>query len=318
MIAAVTGAAGFIGRHLTAELLRRGWQVRVLLHRGDLATKAHKFRGSILQPETLPPFLQGAHVLFHLATALGNRVIGEEDFFRINRDGTSLLLECAVACGVPRVVHFSSAGIYGRTSGLVPLKEEDPAHPIDPYERSKWAGEAAALAFRDHIHLNIIRPGWVYGPEDRRTFKLIRQVAQGPFFIAGRGAVKHSPITVEELVSAALLVGQRGVDGHVYNIGGPPLSVAEMVRVIAAQVGYSRRIRHVPLALVYPPAAILDRVFGLLGREAPLSRAKLAFFLRGKPLDSGKILAELGFRVEEDFSRGMARTVAWYRMQNWL
>ena len=91
-----------------------------------------------------------------------------------------------------------------------------------------------------------------------------------------------------------------------------------MINTIAAIL--ERRILplRVPLSILYPPAYTMEKVFSSFGREAPLTRSKLAFFARGKPLDSSKIKQELDCRISTDFGSGMKKAIQWYRDQGWL
>lgn len=316
---AITGASGFIGQHLADALVSQGKRVLVLVHRQDVPGQSEKFYGSLRDPDFLRGFLRGADTLFHLAAAMGNRVLPEADFFRINDDETRVLLEVAVACGVRRVIHFSSAGVYGMNSGVLPLAETAPLHPVDRYERSKLAGEKTALSFADRLALTVIRPGWVYGEGDRRTFKLIRQIQSGYFAVIGSGRIRHSPIHVDDVARGALAAANGATrSGEIYNLGGPALSVCEMVAAIAHALGRRRPRLKVPVLFAAPLARMLDGLYSPFGREAPLGRSKLAFFLRGKPIDSSKIERELGFRPKIDLASGLARSIAWYRERGWL
>lgn len=317
-VIAITGASGFIGTRLVDHFLAGGQRVRILVHRNDLDRDVEKFRGSLFDPRVLGSFLRGVDVLFHLASALGSRVLPESEFFRINRDGTEAVLGAAVENRVGKVVHFSSAGVYGRSSGRLPLKESDELHPVDAYERSKLEGEQAALALSSRIDVSVVRPGWVYGEGDRRTFKLIRQIQSRLFFVAGSGQIMHSPIHVGDLTKLADIISHRGGRGEIYNGGGDPIAVRDMVDIIASLL--KRRILPVrfPLALLEPPAFVLERLFALWNREAFLNSSRLAFFKRGKPLDSGKIREEFGFRPEFDFRHGIERAIDWYRSSGWL
>ncbi len=314
----ITGATGFIGRHLSAALLDQGFRVRVLLHQRDLDLPVEKVRGSLLDTEALEEFCSGLETVFNLAAALGNRLMSNRAFFAANARGTVNLVEAALSGGVSKFIHFSSAGVYGKSSGLAPLSEDAPLNPVDIYERSKLAGEQELRQYAGRIPVSIIRPGWIYGPGDQRTFKLISRINSGLFFIAGKGRILQSPTHVSDLVRAAILLMSARDGGGTFNVGGPALSVKEMVSIIAAALGRSRRIPHLPMALVLPAAALLGSGLALFGREAPLSPAKLAFFRRGKPLNSDLFKNTFSFEFEQDFRSGMAATIAWYRGQGWL
>ena len=321
---AVTGAAGFVGSHLVRHLVGRHFKVRAVINRSSLPEDLQNHplveerTGSITDRSAMDHCLEGIDVLFHLATALGNRIITDNEFFNINREGTKTVLDAAVQCGVKKTIHYSSAGVYGKSSGLMVQKEDDPLNPVDVYERSKLAGEEVALSFSQRMDIVVLRPGWVYGEGDRRTFKLIKQINSGLFFIAGSGKINHSPIYVEDLVKASVLAVDKGENGAIYNVGFEMVPVEAMVEAIANSL--SKRIFpfKIPIWMVYPPAFLLGKLFGVVGKEAPVSPAKLAFFMRGKPLDSTKLSKDFGFESFTSFAAGIERTVSWYRQNGWL
>jgi len=315
---AVTGASGFIGTHLARFLLAQELDVRVLINQTDLPLDLAKYRGSVQDTDSLEKFLHGVDLLFHLAAALGNRRLSSDEFYAINRDGTRNVLQTALKMGVKKVVCYSSAGVYGKSSGIIPLKEDQYLNPKDIYEVSKKAGEDVMQEFVNQLPLNIIRPGWVYGAGDRRTFKLIRQIQKGPFFIAGKGLIKHSPVYVDDLVTASWRIALQGAPGQVFNVGGPAMSVKEMVQIIYRVLAKGGHPGHIPLWLTLPVAWIMEKIFALAGKEAPLTTAKLAFFLRGKPLDSTKISRSLGVAFPTDFEEGISLAIQWYKEQGWL
>lgn len=314
----VTGAAGFVGARLVRALVRNGARVRALIHHTPLDDQVEIMRGDVSDPGVLSDFCKGLDGVFHLAGALGHRGIPERDFMRINGEAVSTLLRQARRHGVKRIVHFGSAGTFGLTSGRKLLKEGDPGHPVDAYEKSKRAGEEAALAWQAPPEVSVIRPGWVYGPGDRRTFKLIHRIHSGLFFVAGKGEILQTPVYVDDLVEAALAIYLKGETGRDYNAAAEAVTVNRLAASIARALGRKDHFLHVPMAFVLPPAVILETIFGLAGREAPLSRPRLAFFRRGKPLDTSRIRTELDVDFPTSLDEGMAKTIRAYRTAGWL
>ena len=321
---AVTGAAGFVGSHLVRYLAERNVKVRAVINRSPLPEdlrdhpSVESYICSITNRKEMTRCFEGIDVVYHLATALGNRIVTDDEFFNINREGTRNVLSAAIECGVKKVIHFSSAGVYGRSSGFIAQKETDPLNPIDIYERSKQEGEQAALSFSEQLEVVVLRPGWVYGEGDRRTFKLIRQIHSGLFFIAGSGKINHTPVYVGDLVKAAVMSVEKGKSGEIYNVGYEMVPVETMVNTIAGAMNKGIIPIKLPIWMVYPPAYLLSRLFALFGKEAPLSPAKLAFFMRGKPLDSSKIKEEFGIVSYSTFAEGMRRAIDWYKANQWL
>jgi dihydroflavonol-4-reductase len=322
MRAFITGGSGFIGGHLIAGLLTRGWDVRALAHRGPIAEagKIETLCGDICDLEILKEGLRGVDVLFHLASALGSTTIGRHEFHRINTRGTETALEAARRAGVPRVVHFSSAGVFGAVPEGEVADESYPPHPISIYDQTKLEGEQIALrCAREGMNVVVIRPGWAYGPGDRRTFKLVNAVCHGRFLMASKGEGRQTPVHIDDLVNGTLLAAAKGKGAEVYHLAGEEILTArEMVEMIALACGRKRPRLRLPLLLARTTAFLLEKAFSFLHREAPLNRAKLSFFIHSKPLSNRRAKIDLGFAPAMRFHEGMAMTVAWYRENGWL
>jgi nucleoside-diphosphate-sugar epimerase len=322
MRAFVTGASGFIGGHLTSRLLRDGYQVRAFVHRTPLqaAGPLESIRGDIRDFDLLKDALRDVDVLFHLASALGASRIGAGEFLAINAGGTRAVFRAAAEAGVKKIIHFSSAGVLGHVSRGEVAGEDHPLDPRDAYDRSKLEGEKIALEWaRQGRDIIVIRPGWVYGPGDRRTFKLFRAIARRRFVRAGRGNAPQTPVFIDDLIEGALLCGAKGASGEVYNLAGPEvLTVKAITEIIAAALGTKIPRLGLPLAPTRAAAWGLGKVFSIAGEEAPLTPSRLAFFVHPKPLSIKKAAADLGYVPAWDFRRGAAAAVAWYRANGWL
>jgi nucleoside-diphosphate-sugar epimerase len=322
MRALVTGAGGFVGSRLCGRLLAEGWEVRGW----DLGAPPEArpgfdyLRGDVRDEALAARAVQGVDVVFHLAAAMGASRLGEEEFMAVNAGGARNVLEAARRAGVRRAVHFSSAGVLGHIAENQPAGEEHLLDPRDAYDRSKLEGERTALEIgRRGWDVVVIRPGWVYGPGDRRTFKLIGSIAAGRFLMMGRGAAKQTPVYVDDLVAGTLQTAVRGRAGEIYNLAGPEvLTVGEMAAAIAAACGRKLPRFRVPTGPTRAAAWAMSLAFGALGREAPLNPSRLAFFLHPKPLRIDKARTELGFAPEVRFREGITATVAWCRQNGWL
>jgi nucleoside-diphosphate-sugar epimerase len=319
MRAFVTGGSGFIGGHLIDVLLAAGWRVGALIYRtplsagteGTLAT----VRGDLGDRDVLRKGLEGADVLFHCAAALGGSGLPEREFFRVNAAGVENALRAAREAGVRRVVHFSSAGVLGRVPDGEVADETRAPNPQNAYDRSKLEGEtialAAAAAGQDVV---VVRPGWAYGPGDRRTFKLIRSIARGRFLLVDGGRGRQTPVFIDDLTAGVVLCADKGRPGEVYHLAGSEiLTVRAMAETIARACGASIPRFSLPLLPARVAASALTAAFKPLGIEAPLTPGKLSFFLDSKPLAIAKARRELGYRPAVSFAAGMARTADWGR-----
>lgn len=319
----VTGGTGFIGRHLGRRLLAEGCRVRVLCRcadLGDLAGAVEAAPGDVTRPETLAAAVAGADAVYHLASALGATPFGPQGFFAVNAEGTENVLAAARAAGVRRVVHCSSVGVLGGVRGA-PASEDAPLAPEDDYERSKAEGERIALRHAAAgLAVVVVRPGWSYGPGDRRTFKLIRAIARRRFFFVGDGTTRTHPVYVDDLVAGmARCRTAELAAGEVVTLAGDEIVTIEgLCRRIAAALGVTLTGLHVPREPLRTLAGALEAAFKAVGREAPLTRAKVDFFLKHRAYDTAKARRLLGFAPRVGLDEGLGRAVAWYRRQGWL
>jgi nucleoside-diphosphate-sugar epimerase len=322
MQAFVTGASGFIGTHLVRRLSAGGWRVLAL----DLAAPlsptpgVEVILGDIRDPGPWKKALAGTDVLFHLAAALGASRLSGDAFLEINAGGTEALLGAAREAGVGKTVHVSSAGAIGAVRPGATADEETPPNPQNAYDRSKLEAERIALEFAKRgAEVVVVRPGWAYGPGDRRTLKVIKAVNDRRFALVAPDRGRQTPVFVDDLVNGLLLAAEKGRRGEIYHLTGDEiLTVRRMASILAEACGVPVPRLRLPVFAAKLAAWTLEKAFAPFGKEAPLNRSRLAFFLDPKSLSNAKARRELGFRPEVDFRTGTARAVAWYREQGWL
>ncbi len=322
MRAFVTGGSGFIGSHLIDALIRDGWQVRALSHRRSLlqADRIEVLSGDICDRAVLVEGLKRTDVVFHLASALGSTAISKGEFSRINAQGTAAVLEAASARPVLRIIHVSSAGVLGAVRPGDIADESYPPRPASIYDWTKLEAEKMALrAATEGMDIIVVRPGWAYGPRDRRTFKLIKTIDKKKIILMPRGKARQTPVYVDDLVRGFLLAAQSGKKGEIYHLAGKEiLTAGEIVEAIAAICAKKRPPLFLPLFPAAVAALLLEKLYSPLMKEPPLNRSKLSFFSHSKPLSVQKAHKELGFSPLVDFHRGISLTVTWYRDQGWL
>jgi nucleoside-diphosphate-sugar epimerase len=322
MRAFVTGGSGFIGSHLIDALLEAGWRVGALSHRGPIlqADRVEITAGDVIDIRALAAGVKGVDAVFHLASAVGSFRRAREDDFRVNAAGTEAVLEAARRAKVARVIHCSSAGVLGTVRDAEVAAEDYPPRPILPYDHAKYQAEKLARRFAaEGMNVVIVRPGWVYGPRDRRTFKLIRAIAGGRFVLATRGAARQTPVYVGDLVGGILQAATRGRAGEVYHLAGSEILTArEIVEAVAAACGRPIPRLRLPALPARLAAYLLEKAYSPFRQEPPLSRPKLSFFLHSKALSIDKARRELGFSPQVDFRRGIRLAVDWYRRSGWL
>lgn len=175
----VTGANGFIGRHLAASLAREGWAVRRAVRQssndGDIVV------GSIGPETDWQVALNGVDAVVHLAARVHHR--HDEHAVTLYRDinieGTLHLARCAARAGVRQFIFVSTVLVHGRsTDGRAPFKEDDVPTPRGLYGMSKAAAEAGlkALAQESDMQVTVVRPPLVYGFGTKGNFDLLTRV----------------------------------------------------------------------------------------------------------------------------------------------
>ena len=322
MRAFITGASGFIGSSLAQSLVEKGWTVRALVHERPLQPYEgiDVVRGDIRDPGPWKETLRGTDVLFHLAAAVGFTRLSKNGLLEVNVKGTEALFRAALEAGVRKTVHVSSAGVIGSVKKGLLAAEDYPPNPQTAYDRTKLEAERAALRFAaEGMNLVVVRPGWAYGPGDRRTFKLIEAIDRGRFALVAGDSGCQTPIYIDDLVSGLRLAAEIGGRGETYHLtGNEVLTVREMASAIAAACG--SRISKFSLPKFFATAAawVLEKAYAPFGKEPPLSRSRLSFFLHPKALSNEKARRELASQPAVDFRTGTKKAVAWYREQGWL
>lgn len=260
----VTGADGFIGSHLTEELVRRGHNVRAfVLYNSfnswgwldesprDIRDNLDVFAGDIRDPNGVREAMKGCDVVLHLAAliAIPYSYHSPDTYVDTNVKGTLNIVQAARELGVEKVVHTSTSEVYG-TARFVPITEEHPLQGQSPYSASKIGADQIAMSFYTSFGtpVAIIRPFNTYGPRQSARAvipTIITQIANGKKQIR-LGAVhptrdfNYVRDTVRGFVAVA--ESERSV-GEVVNVGSNfEISVGDTAALIARLMGGTAEI----------------------------------------------------------------------------
>ncbi|MDY8111182.1 NAD-dependent epimerase/dehydratase family protein [Fulvimarina sp. 2208YS6-2-32] len=303
----VSGASGFVGRHLMPRLAALGHQA-VPLARRDAASNAAQ-KGRLHAPADLasldPDGLTGERgfdVALHLA-ALNpdrrDRASSEPGtLLRANRDGTRAFARAAANAGVRHFIYLSTANVHGPQPTAI--REDSPVQPASAYARSKAEGEDAARAVTQAtgMGLTILRPAPVYGAGGRGMVAALQRLAQTAAPIPmPTGLRPRSVVSVASLVAAILAVIEReGADGAAYLVADEtPHTPREIV------AGIRRGLGRRPLIVPVPAWAVTLAT-------KPLGLAKtLENFQKPFVLDWQRLAADTTWRPEGDTIAAMLR-----------
>ncbi|GFO59053.1 NAD-dependent dehydratase [Geomonas silvestris] len=255
----VTGADGFIGSHLTEELVRRGHSVRAFVYYNsfnswgwldhaepEVLKSLDVFAGDIRDPHGVREAMKGCDVVLHLAAliAIPYSYHSPDTYLDTNVKGTLNVVQAARQLGVAKVVHTSTSEVYG-TARFVPITEEHPLQGQSPYSASKIGADQMAMSFYSSFDtpVAIIRPFNTYGPRQSARAVIPTIVTQ---LASGIEKIKLGSLhptrdfnyvadTVRGFIAAAQ--SDRAV-GEVINVGSNyEISIGETARMIAEIMG---------------------------------------------------------------------------------
>jgi len=310
----VTGAGGFVGRTLCAELARTE-TLRVVGRSAPApelrAIGIDSFMAADLATYSdWQPAMTGVEIIIHLAAR--THVLHEQaadplgEYRQINVEGTRRLATAAAACGVKRFIYLSSVKVNGEdTSGYPPYTEEAPARPEDAYGQTKWEAEQILhdIARRSDMEFTILRPPLVYGPGVKGNFlRLLRWVARrAPLPLASINN-RRSLIFVGNLVHAVTAcLRHPAAAGRTYLVSdGEDFSTPDLIRALATA------LQTEPWLLPCPPP-LLKLAAAMLGKSSEMRR------LTGSlQVDTHRIRDELDWRPRHTPAEGLEMTARWY------
>jgi nucleoside-diphosphate-sugar epimerase len=308
----VTGANGFVGKHLCAELLRQGQPVRAAVRSASPPVDGIEVAvvGAIDGETNWANALHDVDVVIHLAARVHVMKDTAADplaeFLKVNTQGTANLARQAAAAGVKRLVYVSSIKVNGeRTAETQPFAESDKPDPQDAYAISKWQAEQVLqrVAQEAGIEVVIVRPPLVYGPGVRGNFiRLLAAVDKGIPLPLASVRNKRSLVYLGNLADALILCASHpAAAGKTYLVrDGEDISIPDLVRQMAAGLGRPARLLPLPVKLL--------RGLGKLSGK-PESIERMVGSLR---VNDDLIRKELGWKPQFTLQQGLQATALWY------
>ena len=302
-IVALTGATGFIGRHLLRDLTARGYRVRVLLRRPvevpDGAAGA--VVGDLTRPINMAAALAGVDAVVHSA-GLAHADLPDtrsgapaDDYRTLNTEATRRLAQAAERARVRRFVFLSSIRAQVGPSAPGVVTEADDARPTDAYGRSKREAEVALA--ETGLDWAALRPVLVYGPGAKGNLAALLRLARTPYPLPLGGlAARRSLISLESLAGAvdAVLRAPEPVRAALVAADPDPLTLPEMIAALRAGLG--RRPGLLPV-----PEAVIGLACRLTGRDEAFARASRGLVARAEGLE------RLGWRPAMPTREGLER-----------
>lgn len=301
----VTGATGFVGRHLCRALVEHGDSVVALARRPDPIpdVDVHVVNGYDRLAEHRRIFT-GAEAVVHLAARV--HVMREvsraplQEYLQANVRATEYVAHAAMCAGVRRFIFLSTTKVNGEVTER-PLSEQDAPHPGDPYGVSKLEAERLLCSIPE-LETIILRSPMVYGPGvGANFFKLLQAVEKGIPLPVLAVENRRSIIFVRNLVDAIVTVVPQRVTGTFFVSDGEPLSTPDLVRSIADAMGRRANLWGVQPSLL----VLVGRLFG--------KRDMVDRLVRSLEVDDTAFRRTFGWVPPFSTREGIAQTVDWFR-----
>lgn len=323
--ALLTGATGFLGRHVARALCDEGWDVRALVRRpgsapelGFAEAPVTVVRGDLSEGSDLSNAAEGCAAVVHLAGLLNAKSL--EEYREVNARGTARLVEAASRSARGALfVCVSSLAAAGPSKAGKPVREGDTPSPVSWYGLTKLEGEEAVRRQWPGPWI-VLRPGPIYGPGDRGLFVYFQLAESGWLPVPAASSkiqIAHARAVAQAIARAAArpdLSGRRGFlcDPEAITLGGLAAAVAGLRRPPA-------RLVRLPGPLVRLAGAAETLRQTLTGKTRPFNADKAREILAGDWLcDSGPMRRDLDLPAPVALAEGLRETREWYLREGWL
>ena len=303
----VIGASGFLGSHVTRQLVTAGADVRVMLRRNS-STKGiddlpvERCYGDVFDDDALRAAMTGCDVVYYCVVDARMWLRDSAPLFRTNVEGLRHVLDAALDANLKKFVYTSTTGSLAM-SDTRPVTEDDP-HNWDQggaYIEARVAGENLLLSYARDKGLSAVALciSTTYGPGDWAPTphgSLISLVANGrfPFYLGYSAEV----VGIEDAARAMLLAAEHGRNGERYIISDRYMSIRELHSIAATAVGRHPPRIGIPISVLRAGARVNGLLARLLRRDLPLAYAGIRMAELMSPLDHSKAERELGWAPE--------------------
>jgi nucleoside-diphosphate-sugar epimerase len=322
----VTGATGFIGRHLVERVIREGEHIRALVRPETDASLLSELgvevvRGDVRDYQAVERAAANCGLVFHLAAKTEALELPRKAVQAVNAKGTENVVRAAVRAGVDRFVLCSSAGVYGRVIKDLSIDEDTKTKPDSPYGESKVCAEQIARSHheRDGLPVVVARVASVLGPGASSWLGLFKTIASGRFRLMGSGNNHHHLVEVSDVVEALVRCAYvKGVEGRTYIIAGSePVRLRDLVRMIGEDVGGPQILNGLPVVPLHLYKVLNKLIYTWSGQRLPRAD-RIDFFLGDRIFDISRGRMELGYAPKVNTGEAVRRTAEWFRAQGHL
>ena len=333
----ITGAAGFIGSHVTEFFCEKGVKVYCLVKKSsNLQFIKHLpiriIYGDITDPECLHSALKSMDCVIHIA-ALARDWGRYKDFYDVNVNGTMNVLEACKDNGIKDIIITGSNSSYGEEDSRKVKDETFPFNSnyryfmdvvfpcrINYYRNTKalCTSEALKYAQKESLNITIIEPVWVYGEREFNTgfYEYMRAVKSKVPFLPGNRKNKFHVIYAKDLARAYYLAYSKKLAGINRILTGNQQAdnMNRIYTLFCRELGIKKPV-NIPKILIYPLGFFMELIYTVTLIKHPpiLTRGRINMFYDNIEYSVKKAASLLSFKSEYRLEEGIKRTVKWYK-----
>jgi dihydroflavonol-4-reductase len=326
MTTLVTGAAGFLGSHMTRQLVTRGESVRVLMRASssnraisDLALEY--VTGDLRDAFSLEHAMKGVKRVFHVAADYRLWAKNPQEIYDSNVGGTKNLLAAAKNAGIEQLVYTSTVATIAVNRPKLPNEATDAKleEMIGNYKRSKWMAEQEVLrAAKEGLPAIVAMPTTPVGPWDWKptpTGKIILDFLNGK--MPGYVETGLNFVGVEECAAGHLLVSERGKVGERYLLGAENLTLKGLLDLLAGITGLRAPSMKIPHGVALGVAYVESAFSRMVGKEPQIPVEGVRIAEHTMFVDCSRAKRELGFEPGP-VAAALERAVRWYQSNGYV
>ncbi len=326
MTTLVTGAAGFLGSHVTRQLVARGESVRVLMrsssnNRAISDLSLEYATGDLRDAASLERAMNGVKRVFHVAADYRLWARNPREIYDSNVGGTRNLLVAARRAGIEQLVYTSTVATIAVDRPELPNESTEAKieEMIGHYKRSKWMAEQEVLkAAKEGLPVLVAMPTTPVGPWDWKptpTGKIILDFLNGK--MPGYVETGLNFVGVEECAAGHLLVSERGKVGERYLLGAENLTLKGLLDVLSGITGLRAPSMKIPHRVALVVAYVESAFSRLIGKEPQIPVEGVRIAQHTMFVDCTRAQRELGFQPGS-VAAALERAVRWYQMNGYV
>ena len=321
----VIGATGFLGQHLTNQLIEQGFSVTAHGRNANIGEQMSRagvcfVQGDLTNREaTIAACLEQDYII-HCA-AFSSPWGRYREFYRTNVEGTENVLNGAMKAGVRRFIHVSSPSIYMDYRNRLNIMENEtlPANSVNYYAQTKRLAEQKVdEATKNGLDVVTIRPRAIFGPGDNAILPRILRASKKGFLPLFNENALVDVTYVDNVVRAimSILVAPGWIAGRKYNItNGDPRPIKSILQLLFDELGLEFRPIRIPYEVAYSIAAMLEVFHTLIPwvGEPVLTRYSVGVIAKSQTLNIDAAKIDLGYEPLVSIDEGIKRFAVWWK-----